>query len=84
MPRTSGDYTRPALYGAVSGASSRGEQHNPPSEGTASALTDSLPRGETGPVTGTIAVGVNKITNLSNRMVITDVANFRTSRGGVS
>jgi hypothetical protein len=40
-------------------------QHNPPFEDVAQALTDSLPRDGSAPMTGNLAMGSNKITGLA-------------------
>lgn len=66
MPRgPSGIYTLPPSYLAVSGETIEPEQHNPPLEDIAQALTDSLPRSGVAPMTGNLQMGANKITNLA-------------------
>lgn len=65
MPRVGPVYTLPAGYEAVLGEVIQPSQHNPPLEDIAQALTDSLPRNGTGPMTGNLAMGSNKITGLA-------------------
>lgn len=65
MPRVSGIYSLPPQYKAVSGQTIRTEQHNPPLEDIAQALTDSLPRDGSAPMNGKISMNGFKITNLS-------------------
>lgn len=65
MPRVGPLYTLPVGYLAVTGEVIQPSQHNPPLEDIAEALTDSLPRNGTGPMTGALAMGSNKITGLA-------------------
>lgn len=65
MPRVGPVYSLPAGYEAVLGEVIQPSQHNPPLEDIAQALTDSLPRNGTGPMTGNLAMGSNKITGLA-------------------
>lgn len=66
MPRgPSGIYTLPPSYLAVSGETIQPEQHNPPLEDIAQALTDSLPRSGVAPMTSNLQMGGNKVTNLA-------------------
>ncbi|QLH13578.1 hypothetical protein HYQ43_04680 [Paracoccus pantotrophus] len=64
MPRTGGIYSLPPGYVAVSGETIQPSQHNPPLEDIAQALTDSLPRNGTAPMTGNLPMGGNRITGL--------------------
>ena len=73
MPRSpSGIYSLPASYLATSGQTIRTEQHNPPLEDIAQALTDSLPRNGVAPMTSNMAMGNNKITGLAAGTAETD------------
>lgn len=65
MPRTGGIYTLPHQYKAVSGQTIRTEQHNPPLEDIAQAITDSAPRDGSAPMTGNLPMGGNKITGVA-------------------
>lgn len=65
MPRTSGVYTLPPQYKATSGQTIRTEQHNPPLEDIAQALTDSVPRDGSAPMNASLPMGGNKITGLA-------------------
>ena len=65
MPRSGGVYTLPPGYFAVDGTTIEVSQHNPPLEDIAQALTDSLPRDGSAPMTGNLAMGSNKITGLA-------------------
>ena len=65
MPRSGGIYTLPPGYFATDGTTIEVSQHNPPFEDVAQALTDSLPRDGSAPMTGNLAMGSNKITNLA-------------------
>lgn len=65
MPRSGGIYSLPPGYFAVSGTTIEVSQHNPPLEDIAQALTDSLPRDGSAPMTGNLAMGSNKITGLA-------------------
>ena len=65
MPRSGGIYTLPPGYFAVDGTTIEVSQHNPPFEDVAQALTDSLPRDGSAPMTGNLAMGSNKITGLA-------------------
>ena len=65
MPRSGGIYTLPPGYFAVDGTTIEVSQHNPPLEDIAQALTDSLPRDGSAPMTGNLAMGSNKITGLA-------------------
>lgn len=64
MPRVNGNYSLPPSYRATSGQTIRTEQHNPPLEDIAQALTDSLPRDGSAPMIGNLAMGGRRITNL--------------------
>lgn len=65
MPRSGGVYTLPPGYFATDGTTIDVSQHNPPFEDVAQALTDSLPRDGSAPMTGNLAMGSNKITGLA-------------------
>jgi hypothetical protein len=52
-------------YFAVDGTTIEVSQHNPPLEDIAEALTDSLPRDGSAPMTGNLPMGSNKITGLA-------------------
>ncbi|MDK8874416.1 hypothetical protein [Paracoccus sp. SSJ] len=65
MPRTGGIYTLPSGYFATSGEIIQPSQHNPPLEDIAQALTDSLPRNGTAPMTGNLPMGGNRITGIA-------------------
>lgn len=65
MPRTSGTYTLPPSYKATSGQTVKVEQHNPPLEDIAQALTDSLPRDGTAPMVGNLPMNGKRITGLA-------------------
>lgn len=83
MPRNpSGVYSLPASYLAVAGDTIRTEQHNPPFEDVAQALTDSLPRSGVAPMTGNLAMGANKITGLAAGTNASDALRFDQRLGG--
>lgn len=65
MPRVNGIYSLPPSYKAVSGQTIRTEQHNPPLEDIAAALTASLPRDGSAAMTGNLPMGANKITGIA-------------------
>ena len=65
MPRSGGIYTLPPGYFATDGTTIEVSQHNPPLEDVAQALTDSLPRDGSAPMTGNLPMGSNKITGLA-------------------
>lgn len=64
MPRTAGTYSLPPSYKATSGQTIRTEQHNPPLEDIAQALTDSLPRDGSAAMTGNLPMNGKKVTGL--------------------
>lgn len=73
MPRDgSGNYSLPTGYLAVTGETITANQHNPPLEDLASAMTDSLPRDGSAPMAGNLAMGTKKITNLAQGTASTD------------
>lgn len=75
MPRDSnGVYTLPPGYQAINGEIILPSQHNPPLEDIAQALTNSLPRNGSAPMTGELKMGNNKITGLANGTNATDAA----------
>jgi len=76
MPRSGGVYTLPPGYFAVDGTTIEVSQHNPPFEDVAQALTDSLPRDGSAPMTGNLAMGSNKITGLAAATNPADAVRF--------
>ena len=76
MPRSGGIYTLPPGYFATDGTTIEVSQHNPPLEDIAQALTDSLPRDGSAPMTGNLAMGSNKITNLAAATNPADAVRF--------
>lgn len=76
MPRSGGIYTLPPGYFATNGTTIEVSQHNPPLEDIAQALTDSLPRDGSAPMTGNLAMGSNKITNLAAATNPADAVRF--------
>lgn len=76
MPRSGGIYTLPPGYFATDGTTIEVSQHNPPFEDVAQALTDSLPRDGSAPMTGNLAMGSNKITNLAAATNPADAVRF--------
>ena len=76
MPRTLGIFSLVPSYLATSGATIKTEQHNPPLEDIAQALTDSLPRDGSAPMTGALAMGSNKITGLATGTNAGDAVRF--------
>ena len=76
MPRSGGVYTLPPGYFAVDGTTIEVSQHNPPFEDVAQALTDSLPRDGSAPMTGNLPMGSNKITGLAAGTNASDAVRF--------
>ena len=76
MPRSGGIYTLPPGYFATDGTTVEVSQHNPPFEDVAQALTDSLPRDGSAPMTGNLAMGSNKITGLAAATNPADAVRF--------
>ncbi len=76
MPRSGGIYTLPPGYFATDGTTIEVSQHNPPLEDIAQALTDSLPRDGSAPMTGNLAMGSNKITGLAAATNPADAVRF--------
>lgn len=64
MPTTGGSFSLVPSYKATSGQTIRTEQHNPPLEDIAVALTERLPRDGSAPMTGNLPMNGQKITNL--------------------
>lgn len=65
MPRNaSGNFSLPPVYRATPGTTIRSDQHNTPMEDIAQALTDSLPRNGSAPMTGNLPMGGRRITGL--------------------
>lgn len=65
MPRNaSGNYSLPPVYRATPGTTIRSDQHNTPMEDIAQALTDSIPRNGSAPMTGNLPMGGRRITGL--------------------
>ncbi len=65
MPRAGGIFSLVASYFATSGTPITVSQHNPVLEDIAQALTDSLPRDGSAPMSGNLAMGGQRITGLS-------------------
>ena len=77
MPRgPSGIYNLPPSYRATSGQTIRTEQHNPPLEDIAQALTDSMPRSGVAPMTGNLPMGGRKVTNMAPATAAGDAVTF--------
>lgn len=77
MPRVGGVYSLPPGYFATDGTTIDVSQHNPPLEDIAQALTDSLPRDGSAPMTGGLNMGTtNKITNLAAATNPADAVRF--------
>ena len=76
MPRSGGIFTLVPGYFATDGTTIEVSQHNPPLEDIAQALTDSLPRDGSAPMTGNLAMGSNKITNLAAATNPADAVRF--------
>lgn len=75
MPRDpSGNYSLPPSYLAQPGQTIRTEQHNPPLEDLAQAMTGSLPRDGRAGMVGDLNMGTFKITNVAPGVAATDVA----------
>lgn len=76
MPRVGGVYSLPPGYFATDGTTIVVSQHNPPLEDIAQALTDSLPRDGSAPMTGSLNMGTKKITNLAAATNPADAVRF--------
>ncbi|MCC6942363.1 MAG: hypothetical protein IT551_12255, partial [Novosphingobium sp.] len=76
MPRAGGIFSLVPGYFAVDGTTIEVSQHNPVFEDVAQALTDSLPRDGSAPMTGNLAMGSNKITNLAAATNPADAVRF--------
>jgi hypothetical protein len=76
MPRSSGIFTLVPGYFATDGTTIEVSQHNPPLEDIAQALTDSLPRDGSAPMTGNLAMGSKKITGLAAATLASDAVRF--------
>lgn len=72
MPRVNGQYSLPNGYKAVPGQTIRATQHNPPLEDLAQAMTDSLPRDGSAPMTGALAMNGKKVTGLAKGTAASD------------
>lgn len=70
----SGNYSLPAVYRATPGTTIRSDQHNTPLEDIAQALTDSLPRNGSAPMTGNLSMGGRRITGMGEPTEATDAA----------
>lgn len=78
MPRdASGNYSPPSVYLATPGTTIRAEQHNVPIQDMSQALTDSLPRNGSAPMTGPLQMGGRRVLNTGNPTATTDAANKR-------
>jgi hypothetical protein len=76
MPRSGGIFTLVPSYLAVSGQTIEVENHNPPLEDIAQALTDSLPRDGSAPMTGNLSMGGSKVTGLAAATAPGDAVRF--------
>lgn len=76
MPRAGGIFSLIPGYFAVDGTTIEVSQHNPVFEDVAQALTDSLPRDGSAPMTGNLAMGSNKITGLAAGTTAGDAVRF--------
>lgn len=75
IPRDSqSNYSLPQGYKAVTGQKVLASQHNPPLEDIAAALTDSLARNGTGPMTGDLPMGGFRITGMASAVNDGDAA----------
>lgn len=73
MPRdANGNYSLPPIYLAVDGQEALSSQHNAPLEDIAQALTSSLPRNGSAPMTGNLKMGGFKATGLADGATATD------------
>lgn len=65
MPRdASGNFSLPPVYLATPGTTIRAEQHNTPFQDVAQALTESMPRNGSAPMTGNLSMGGRRITSV--------------------
>ena len=71
---SSGVYSLPAIYNAVTGDLITAAQHNEPLEDIAQGLTDRLMRDGRAPMTGDLAMGGNQITGMGEPAAATDGA----------
>ena len=76
MPRNQGIYTLPPVYQAQPGTTIRAVQHNVPFEDVAAALTNSLPRDGSAPMTGNLPMGGRRVTGLGPATDASDAARF--------
>ena len=76
LPRNNGIYNLPPGYFATAGTPVMVSQHNPPLEDIEQALTESLPRDGTAPMTGNLPMGNNRITGLSPATAGTHAVRF--------
>ena len=74
MPRSNGIFSLVASYFATPGTTIRTDQHNPVLEDIANALTDSLPRDGSAPMTGNLPMAGRRITNMADGTNPTDAA----------
>lgn len=66
MPRNpNGEYVLPSIYLAASGQTIRADQHNIPMQDIAQALTGSMARNGSTPMTGNLPMNSNRITGLA-------------------
>lgn len=81
MPRDSnGNYSLPPVYVAVTGETITANQHNTPLVDIATALTGSLPRDGSAPMSGPLPMGNQRITNLAPAVSNTDAVTFGQAR----
>ena len=76
MPRSGGVFTLVASYFATAGQSIRTEQHNPVLEDIAQAITGSVARDGSSPLTGDLQMGGRKVTGMGDGTAATDAATF--------
>lgn len=81
MPRTSGNYSLPPVYLAEVGTEIQPSQHNIPLEDIGQALTESLPRDGSAPLTGNLAMSGNRITGLGNAASGSHAVNLTQAQG---
>ena len=76
MPtNSSGVFTLPASTWVETGDTVLPEQHNPPFKDLEQGMTDRLMRDGRAPMTGNLAMGLNRITNLAPGTAATDAVN---------
>lgn len=76
MPRSNGTYSLPATYLAQAGTVIRSAQHNAPLEDIAQALTNSLPRDGSAPMTGNLQMNNRRIIGLPTATASNEAVRF--------